>query len=813
MERLAMSVLVRGLLGVGTTGVAIHCAACSNREDATAADRSSGGETQTQGGSTGTLIPLPTGGGTVKTQNQHLVVTPESEVATVKIGESPSPISLTATLDGVPVNAMWSVDYGNIGVVRPRAGSRVTFTPSGTTAGSVQITASTSSASGMAKLSVRLVGAQNGANIHVAGEAAQIAGSLGDLTLGGGIGGVGGEGLGPAVTDGDVAALANPQGDGAREQLSLLYPYDRTVWPRGMLAPLLMWKWSVGDADAIRIDLSTVSGNFSWSGTFGRPAILESLAPTGTGSSTESSGRFIRHPIPQDIWEIATNSATSSDPLQLELSVARDGKAYGPVRRIWPVAPGRLTGTVYYGSYATALVENSGQQRRKGGGAYGSGVLAIRSGETRPRLIAGQPSTDDKGCRGCHMVAANGSRLIAQTTRQYYGGTATYDLLRGNQETQLGVEWDKVFAWAALSPDGTLAFTSQLRFGVAEVGPPPPASRLYAFPPEPGALPIPVEGLSSDVQVGTPAFSPDGKRLAFYLMGGMAGAISGTGNELVAGDFDRSAMAFSNARLLASTADPERAGFPSFLPTGDALLFHHQLRPLASVPLLPTGGVEQEARLDWSDLDTGTSAPLHTLNGARPDGSSYLPTSDLHPDDTLLNFQPNVNPVSTGGYFWVVFTSRRLYGNLAESHPWYSDPGRYDLTDYSDIPLKKLWVAAIDMGSYVNGQFVPGNAPGSDPSHPAFYLPAQELMAGNSRGYWVLDPCKNNGAACESGDQCCEGYCRPSGDGGTLVCAGAPPTSQCAQVQEACEKSADCCDAANVCVNRFCAFVSPEPPR
>ena len=35
---------------------------------------------------------------------------------------------------------------------------------------------------------------------------------------------------------------------------------------------------------------------------------------------------------------------------------------------------------------------------------------------------------------------------------------------------------------------------------------------------------------------------------------------------------------------------------------------------------------------------------------------------------------------------------------------------------------KKLWVAAIDL-----------NAPaGSDPSHPAFYLPAQELLAGNA---------------------------------------------------------------------------------
>ena len=68
----------------------------------------------------------------------------------------------------------------------------------------------------------------------------------------------------------------------------------------------------------------------------------------------------------------------------------------------------------------------------------------------------------------------------------------------------------------------------------------------------------------------------------------------------------------------------------------------------------------------------------------------------------------------------------------------------------------KLWVAAIDL-----------NAPaGTDPSHPAFYLPAQELLAGNSRGYWVVDPCHVDLTSCETGDECCGGFCRPApGDG------------------------------------------------
>ncbi len=129
-----------------------------------------------------------------------------------------------------------------------------------------------------------------------------------------------------------------------------------------------------------------------------------------------------------------------------------------------------------------------------------------------------------------------------------------------------------------------------------------------------------------------------------------------------------------------------------------------------------------------------------------------------------MNFEPTVNPVPSGGYAWVVFTSRRLYGNVATVPPYFSDPRFHDI---SKTPTtKKLWVAAIDLNA----------PPGTDPSHPAFYLPAQELLAGNSRGFWVVDPCKKDGNGCETGDECCGGFCRPGGDGGALVCSTAKPS-------------------------------------
>jgi hypothetical protein len=105
-------------------------------------------------------------------------------------------------------------------------------------------------------------------------------------------------------------------------------------------------------------------------------------------------------------------------------------------------------------------------------------------------------------------------------------------------------------------------------------------------------------------------------------------------------------------------------------------------------------------------------------------------------------------------------------------------------------------VAAIDLNA----------APGTDPSHPAFYLPAQEILAGNARGFWVLDPCRQDGESCDTGDQCCNGFCSETGDGETLECSSVP-SAECSMTQEACTTTADCCSPTDVCINNFCAYV------
>ena len=65
----------------------------------------------------------------------------------------------------------------------------------------------------------------------------------------GGIGGVGGEGEGGPVDPGTLTVLqSTPTAD---PSITFLYPYDETVWPRGILAPLLQWNPGSRSPDAL----------------------------------------------------------------------------------------------------------------------------------------------------------------------------------------------------------------------------------------------------------------------------------------------------------------------------------------------------------------------------------------------------------------------------------------------------------------------------------------------------------------------------------------------------------------------------------
>ena len=190
------------------------------------------------------------------------------------------------------------------------------------------------------------------------------------------------------------------------------------------------------------------------------------------------------------------------------------------------------------------------------------------------------------------------------------------------------------------------------------------------------------------------------------------------------------------------------------------------------------GGTTPSADLWWVDLDTGMAAALDRANGLDASGKVYLPHGD---GDAHKNFVPTVSPIAAGGYFWVFFSSRRSYGNTLVADPAFAGPEQ-----------KKIWVAAIDIGA----------PPGTDASHPAFYLPNQELESGNIRAFAALEPCRAEGGACTSGVDCCCGFCLTEANASEGQCGCEP--DRCSKVDERCDTAADCCDSAAACVGGFC---------
>ena len=557
-----------------------------------------------------------------------------------------------------------------------------------------------------------------------------------------------------------------------------------------------MWQ-TTREASAVHVKLS--QGNYTFEGTY-------SVAQHPAGSDARKRVRLEDVP-----WRVATGG-NQGDDLKVEVKIysPSDDKVYGPITESWRVAPGVLRGTVYYNSYDSVITT--------GGGAETGGVIAIKPRSADPVLAV--PTMAGK-CHVCHVVSADGSTLFVQDGKvnfpnggDDYRNGASYDLTNPAAARTLyngaaTAAHNRKFVWAAPYPDGSFALASS-RFAREAYT----QSDAKLFSRADGSELAGTTGLAGAVTSAvTPAFSPDGKKVAFNFWEGNTtnGVAPGAGRSLAVLDFSCGApagstkcaangpFAFTNLRQIYANASTYPS-WPSFLPDGKAVVFNNQVEAgtcsnsntqppnrtsIYNCHITTWYGGKAEL---WIAKDGATqeARKLDAANGVN------LPTNADHPDDSKLNYLPTVNPVASGGYYWVVFSSRRIYGNLLTGKPWGNsgDGGG---------PQKKLWVAAIDI-----------NAPaGADPSHPAFYLPGQELGAGNARGFWVVDPCKPNGTSCETGDECCNGFCRKDPDGGALVCQDKPPGTQCVQEFEKCTVDADCCDPKQKCINGKCALSSP----
>jgi len=526
-----------------------------------------------------------------------------------------------------------------------------------------------------------------------------------------------------------------------------LYPYDKTVFPGGILPPLLQWNPQSGGGDAVLLHLKSSLFDYTFCGP-----------PTKAGQLALDATAW------QTAW--AQNSG-AGDPLSVELTTRAGGAVSGPIKETWIYALGSLKGVVYYNTYTSPQVNNNGA------------VMVIAPGAAKPTALLSIPGTSPIGpCISCHSVSADGATLVAQR-HVYPPGlvqSEAYDLGKTptpNPNAPLATSKTDDWGFSALYPDGSRLLTdgapgqTQPIFPAGAGSNPgmegPFASQMYD--PQTGAT-VPFSGLSAKY-AKMPMFSPDGKHVVFNDHD------ASNGHALVVQEYDRSHDAFANQRTIYQDATLY-PGWPFFTPDGKSVVF--VAGDSANYASLYNPPAPQVAKGDlWIvDLATGKA---HTLDGANgiAGGASYLPYPGR---DEHLSFFPTGSPVAAGGYFWVFFTSRRNYGNAIV--------GAVEAT-----ASKKIWVSAVSIGAPAGG----------DPSHPAFYLSGQEDASGNIRAFAALEPCKADGATCASGIDCCGGSCT-GGQCGT--------PQGCSKVDEKCTTSADCCQGGQVlqCINGFCAFVA-----
>jgi hypothetical protein len=508
-------------------------------------------------------------------------------------------------------------------------------------------------------------------------------------------------------------------GGSADASFGFLYPYDRTIFPRGLLPPTLQFAGGGHDATLVRV----TSGGMKYEGLFGpSPARITFSEP---------------------LWTALTLAAPARDDVTVEVTKISGGKVTGPIAESWQIAQGSLRGTIYYETYDSQIA----------GGMGSVGIMRLDPGAHKPTVIK-------SGCGNvCHTASADGSTLVANTALGF--GSASYDL-KNNAATIYNAP-NLSMTYGGLYPDGSILMSAtNYRTWAAPFG---AASSLYDT--KTGAK-LSAPGWDGVItNAGTPAFSPDGKHIAFNHED------VGGGHTLAAMDYDPMTRTFTNLADIAN-APGRTLAWPAFTPDGKWVVFHSG----TNAEFETDGGANGD--LFIVDLATHATQRLDSLNGYLAGGAgSYLPEKDVD-----LSFAPTVLPEAVGGYFWVVFTSHRSYGNLLQSK------------DHDDT-YGKLWVAAIDLDP----------TPHQDPSHPAFLLDGQEMNADNLRGFWVLSPCRSEGSDCRSGDECCDGYCRPA-DAGGEKCVVAPPG--CANEYERCGSASDCCDPVMECINGHCA---KPPPR
>lgn len=501
---------------------------------------------------------------------------------------------------------------------------------------------------------------------------------------------------------------------------SIVYPLEGAVMPQNVYPADIQWTNGVAD-DVFRVTLSKPNAKI-------------------TGYVLHTGAGFGNHwLVDLDGWRSIAQSDSASDAtIVVDRWVAASQTAYTTAPVNVRFARAALSGTVYYWDIQAGR------------------IIRIDDGTGQGVAFMPTPPPDAGGtqCVGCHSVSNSGQYMVGRLGGGNNVGTVfdlTEDLSGNPPPTVMPLDPVNGPRWwfSTWNPADDRIMVTRTE----------PSGGLELMDPFTGLTVTPAAGTLPTSNVTQPAWAPDDSLVAYVSN------IDSWGGQMTASDISVIPVtgpdSFGTPQVLLTGGVPggvpagTSSSYPTWTPDAGRLVFAHGTGARSERDL---------SALYAMDRDGQNIVRLDNANGG---------------PDTTDNYQPNFSPFDQGGYFWLMFLSRRDYGN--------AEVGTLGTT------RQQLWVTAISKDSM----------PGEDPSEVAYWLPGQDTASLNISGYWAPRPCRDDGADCSVGAQCCSGTCAPDASG-NLVCA-PPPPEACRELFETCSTTADCCEGRElVCVDNVC---------
>lgn len=490
----------------------------------------------------------------------------------------------------------------------------------------------------------------------------------------------------PTIKD----AFDTPSGDDPL--LTLVYPYDQTVFPRGLLGPEIQWNGG-GASDVYKIRATSETFEFT------------------TWAAIPPPSRFAFPQLPSDVWKLMTNSTDG----QVKLDVQRhDGaQAFTAKTQTWTVAPASLAGSIYYWEI------NQGN------------VVRLKVGASAPEQFIQKPA--GVTCVACHSVSANGSTLVAT----FHGGYSPWGTFNTSDGSSIYAT-DTASGFQAISPTGSHVLYGQSQgTSTMTLSTSTDQTALATLTPPTG-------------WPAHPTWSNDGGRLAYGVRGD-GNWLDFNNSSLYVANVDTTVPSITDQQMIvpAGAEGYPVNTYPSFSPDSQWIAFQRSntARTRAALGEVWLTNLDGSTRIGLTKMNgTGT---LPGVEGQATYQPTFLPVAVggyfwlvAESERTYGNRLTDTNPNTRSKQLWVSAISTTPQAGVDPSHPGFWLPGQ----ELNNQNMRGAW--ALDPCK----QLGEGCEAGFECCEGfCVYDPDQmDYFCGEQEG------CSPDGSACETAEDCCE---------------------------------------------------------